>query len=65
MRKDKLTYAQACAVAEKVARVVVSGSLPENWKQTTRLEIVLNGYVAILAKNGSSNAWLLTGYEKW
>jgi len=65
MRKDKLTCKQACAVAENVARATVSGALPKNWKQQRRLEIIHNGYTAILAKNHSDNAWLLTGYEKW
>jgi len=65
MRKDKLTYKQACAVAENVARATVSGELPKNWKSIKSLRIVHNGYVAILAKNDVHNAWLLTGYEKW
>jgi|GEM_PF-2354096 len=65
MRKDKLTYKQACAVAENVARAAVSGALPKNWKRLDTVRIVHSGYVAILAKNDSRNAWLLTGFEKW
>jgi hypothetical protein len=64
-RKDGMTLLQGKALALRLVEVIAKGAIVRkyDYADTSQKAIVYQGYEAVLVKAGTSNEWLLTGWE--
>lgn len=66
MRKDRLTEKQALGVLSELVLTIAGGEEFDRKKVSgmARVGVRHDGFVARLAKQPGSNAWIVTGYEE-